>query len=75
MISGGVITWKGRYKWWLILSPLIATVAGGLLFTIDAGTSSVLFIQSFCKSYILTGVHCPSEILTSLDTRYYTEQA
>ena len=38
MVSGGVITYTGRYWWWMVIGPLLSTVASGLLFTIDAHT-------------------------------------
>lgn len=38
MGSGGVITFTGRYYWWLVIGPLFGAVGGGLLFTIDAHT-------------------------------------
>ncbi|KAF8309584.1 ABC transporter [Clavulina sp. PMI_390] len=44
VISGGVITWQGRYWWWLVLSPLLATIGAGLMFTVDANTSNAKLI-------------------------------
>lgn len=39
MISGAVITWNGRYLYWLIFAPMVATIGAGLLFTMDADMS------------------------------------
>jgi len=41
MIAGGVITFTGRYWWWLVIGPIPATVASGLLLTLDAHIPSV----------------------------------
>ena len=42
--SGGVITFTGRYWWWLVISPLIGSVGAGLLFSIDERTSGAKLI-------------------------------
>lgn len=47
MVSGGIITWRGRYFWWLVIGPLLGTIGAGLLFTMDADISCVL-ISRLC---------------------------
>jgi len=37
--SGGVIAATGRYWYWLLLSPLVASIGAGLLFTMDRTTA------------------------------------
>jgi len=44
MIAGGVITSTGKYWWWLVIGPMFATVASGLLLTLDAHISNAKLI-------------------------------
>lgn len=42
--SGGIVSWLGYYKPWVVFGPLLSCVGGGLLYTITPSTASAQLI-------------------------------